>query len=199
MVNEVALVLLVGLFGWKVALIYVATGLTIAILSGWLIGKLKMEKYVADWVYSVKANAEALKKKNFRLATVFRKDLILYARLLAKFGFYIIIGIAVGAGSTRLCPRRFPWLTSRKRKLVRCSAGHFNGSSYVFQCCGHYSYCKCTHRKRSVAWNGTGIYDVGNCLVTPRNYHPEEGFKVAINCCICGHCCFRNCNRRFHF
>ena len=55
MINEVALVLLAGLFGWKVAMIYISTGLIIAIFSGWLIGKLKLEKYVADWVFSIKS------------------------------------------------------------------------------------------------------------------------------------------------
>jgi len=56
MINEVAVVLLIGLFGWKVTLIYVLTGLTVAILSGWLIGVFKLEKYVEDWVFQVKSN-----------------------------------------------------------------------------------------------------------------------------------------------
>jgi uncharacterized membrane protein YraQ (UPF0718 family) len=51
MINEVALVLLFGLFGWKVALLYMGTGLIIAIASGWVIGRLKMEKHVESWVY----------------------------------------------------------------------------------------------------------------------------------------------------
>lgn len=51
MINEIALVLLFGLFGWKIALIYLTTGLVIAIIAGWVIGRLKMEKYVEPWVY----------------------------------------------------------------------------------------------------------------------------------------------------
>jgi hypothetical protein len=51
MINEVAVILLFGLFGWKTALIYVVTGLAIAISSGWVIGKLKLEHWVQDWVY----------------------------------------------------------------------------------------------------------------------------------------------------
>jgi len=58
LVNEVAVVLLLGLFGWKVTLIYVLTGLTIAVLAGWLIGALKLEKYVAEWVYTVKTGLQ---------------------------------------------------------------------------------------------------------------------------------------------
>ncbi|PLX13822.1 MAG: hypothetical protein C0597_11105, partial [Marinilabiliales bacterium] len=56
MINEVAIVLLIGLFGWKVTVIYVLTGLFVAILSGWLIGVFKLEKYVAEWVFQVKSN-----------------------------------------------------------------------------------------------------------------------------------------------
>ncbi len=54
MVNEIALVLLYGLFGWKVAAIYLGTGLGIAILAGWVIGRLHMEPHVEPWVYATK-------------------------------------------------------------------------------------------------------------------------------------------------
>ncbi len=55
MVNEVALVLLFGLFGWKVAAVYMGTGLAIAMTSGWVIGRLRMERHVEPWVYEMKA------------------------------------------------------------------------------------------------------------------------------------------------
>ena len=50
MVNEVALTLLFGLFGWRVALLYLGLGLSVAIVAGWVIGRLKMEAYLEDWV-----------------------------------------------------------------------------------------------------------------------------------------------------
>ena len=50
MVNEVALTLLFGLFGWKTALLYMSLGLVVAIVTGWIIGRLKMENYLEDWV-----------------------------------------------------------------------------------------------------------------------------------------------------
>ena len=50
MVNEVALTLLFGLFGWKIALLYLGLGLAVAIVAGWVIGRLKMERYLEDWV-----------------------------------------------------------------------------------------------------------------------------------------------------
>ena len=55
MVNEVALALLFGLFGWKVAALYLGTGLTVAIVGGWTIGKLRMESHVEDWVMKIRS------------------------------------------------------------------------------------------------------------------------------------------------
>lgn len=49
-VNEVALVMLFGLLGWKVAALYMVTGLVIAVSAGWLIGRMKLEGWVEDWV-----------------------------------------------------------------------------------------------------------------------------------------------------
>ena len=50
MVNEVALALLFGMFGWEIAALYLGLGLSVAVVSGWIIGRLKMEAYLEDWV-----------------------------------------------------------------------------------------------------------------------------------------------------
>ena len=60
MINEIAVVLLFGLFGWETALLYVSTGLLIAIISGYVIGRLKVERYVEDWVYQVHSTSGTL-------------------------------------------------------------------------------------------------------------------------------------------
>src|SRR3989339_319942 len=62
-INEVALILLWGLFGWQVAVIYVLSGMLIAIMSGIIIGRLKMEGSVEDFVYKIKAKTEGAEKK----------------------------------------------------------------------------------------------------------------------------------------
>jgi len=59
MVNEVALALLFGMFGWKVAGLYLVTGLTVAIVGGWTIGKLHMESHVEDWVMKIRSGENA--------------------------------------------------------------------------------------------------------------------------------------------
>lgn len=69
MVNEIALIMLWGLFGWKIALIYTGTGVVLAIVSGIVIGKLKMEKYVQDYVWEIKAGAGEIIQTNFREKT----------------------------------------------------------------------------------------------------------------------------------
>jgi hypothetical protein len=57
MVNEIALVLLFGLFGWRVAALYLVTGLAIAIVAGWVIGRLRLERWVEPWVYATPVGA----------------------------------------------------------------------------------------------------------------------------------------------
>ncbi|MCL5991558.1 MAG: permease [Bacteroidetes bacterium] len=107
MINEVAVVLLLGLFGWKTALIYVATGLVIAILSGWVIGKLKLEKFVADWVYQTKSgsieNTGHIVSFNDRIEAGY----IAVREIVSKVWIYIVIGIAVGAAAHGYVPKDF--------------------------------------------------------------------------------------------
>ena len=96
MINEVALVLLLGLFGWKIALVYILSGLIIAILSGIVIGKLKVENLVEPFVYQNSING------NVDLPSMSRKERIIYAKdytldILKKVWPYVLIGIGVGA------------------------------------------------------------------------------------------------------
>lgn len=107
MINEIALVLLVGLFGWNVAIIYVTTGLSIAILSGWLIGRLKMEKYVADWVYTIKSNQEDETEEKLSFDQRIQRGYDSVREIVGKIWIYILLGIAVGAGAHGYVPEDF--------------------------------------------------------------------------------------------
>ncbi len=95
MVNEVALIMLWGLFGWKIALIYVGTGLVVAIIAGLIIGRLKMEKYVQDYVWEVKVGAAEIQEQSFRDKLEYARDYTL--GLLKKIWPYVFIGIGIGA------------------------------------------------------------------------------------------------------
>ena len=107
MINEVALVLLVGLFGWQVATIYVLTGLSIAIFSGWIIGQLKLEKYVADWVYKIKTEQEEEEAVNISFNERIKIGFESVKEIVGKIWIYILIGIAVGAGAHGYVPEDF--------------------------------------------------------------------------------------------
>lgn len=96
MVNEVALGLLYLMFGWKIALIYLISGELIAIISGMIIGKLKLEKHVEDYVWKMKIGSqEALtiptQKERLKDAFDFTKQIN------QKILPYVLIGIAIGA------------------------------------------------------------------------------------------------------
>lgn len=104
MINEVALVLLIGLFGWKVALIYVLTGLSIAISAGFILEKLKLKRYVADWVYETRAkhSLEDEGSMSFNQRIAAGGDAV--RDIVGKIWIYILIGIAVGAGAHGFVP-----------------------------------------------------------------------------------------------
>ena len=95
MVNEVALIMLWGLFGWKIALIYISTGLLVAIVAGIVIGKLKMEKYVQDYVWEMQVGNSELKVLNFREKLGYARTYTL--GLLKKIWPYVVVGVGLGA------------------------------------------------------------------------------------------------------
>jgi hypothetical protein len=107
MINEVALVLLFGLFGWKTALLYASTGLLIAILAGWVIGKIKVERFVEEWVYEIKAAELAITERETYFSERIHAGYVAVADIVSKVWIYIVIGIAVGAGVHGYVPENF--------------------------------------------------------------------------------------------
>ncbi|MFN8381106.1 MAG: permease [Anaerolineales bacterium] len=96
-INEVAIILLLGMFGWKVAGLYIVSGLAVAIVAGFIIGRLKMEKHVADFVWKVHRKASVTEEKLIWADRVERSwDSV--KEIVGKVWLYVVIGIAVGAG-----------------------------------------------------------------------------------------------------
>jgi uncharacterized protein len=94
MINEVALVLLFGLFGWKIAMLYIGNGLVVSILAGIVIGRLGMERYVQDYVYQLKAGSAEIPCQNFREKIGYARD---YTKgLLKQIWPYVLAGVGVG-------------------------------------------------------------------------------------------------------
>ncbi|MCC7493735.1 MAG: permease [Fimbriimonadaceae bacterium] len=97
MVNEVALVLLLGLFGWRVALLYLSTGLLLAMLAGWVIGRLRLEHWVEPWVYAVQLG-EAAADQRWSWPQRLAAGRAAVREIVGRVWPYVLAGIAVGAG-----------------------------------------------------------------------------------------------------
>jgi uncharacterized membrane protein YraQ (UPF0718 family) len=107
MVNEVAVVLLYGLLGWKVAAIYMGTGLLIAMVAGWVIGRLKMERYIEGWVTEIRAAEAHVESGTQTLRDRVRYGLEAVKDIVGKVWKWIVLGIAVGALIHGYVPENF--------------------------------------------------------------------------------------------
>jgi uncharacterized protein len=105
MINEVALVMLWGLFGWKVAVLYISSGLVIAIFSGIIIGRLKLEKQVEDYVYKIQAGKQSIEKMTWRDRFQYAGGYVL--QIIRKVWVFILIGIAIGGFMHGYAPADF--------------------------------------------------------------------------------------------
>jgi hypothetical protein len=100
MVNEVALVLLVGLVGREVAALYLGFGLLIAIVAGWIIGRLKLEGWLQDWVRDIHSGATApavLEGERLSMADRYKLGIAACREIVGRIWLWIVLGIGVGA------------------------------------------------------------------------------------------------------
>ena len=98
MVNEVALGLLFGLVGWKVALTYLGFGLGVAIVAGWVIGRLKLEGWLQDWVKDIHAGgAMVIPSEQLTFVDRIRLGIEAIKDIVGRVWIWIIAGIAAGA------------------------------------------------------------------------------------------------------
>jgi hypothetical protein len=107
MVNEIALVLLYGLLGWKVAALYLVTGLLVAIVAGWTIGRLGMENHIEDWVREMRANSDEVPDERLIWPERIRMGLAAVKDIVGKVWIYVVAGIGVGAAIHGYVPEGF--------------------------------------------------------------------------------------------
>ncbi len=107
MINEVAIILLYGMFGWQVAAIYVGTGLAIAILAGWIIGLLKLEKWVEPWVYQTHMGDSGSEEEKLTFVRRINLGYDAIKEIVGKVWIYVALGILVGAGAHGYVPEDF--------------------------------------------------------------------------------------------
>lgn len=107
MVNEIALGLLYGLLGWKIALLYAATGLSVAVGAGWVIGRLKLENGIEEWVGRINTDSGSPEegKMSWNDRIVYGWDAV--KEIIGRVWIYVILGIAVGAGIHGYVPEGF--------------------------------------------------------------------------------------------
>jgi uncharacterized membrane protein YraQ (UPF0718 family) len=106
MVNEVAIVLLWGLFGWKVTAIYIGTGLFVAFFGGLIIGKLKLEKWIEEYVFKIHiGQGQEAARPTFRERLAGARWNT--ADILKKVWLYIIIAIGIGGFIHGYVPQDF--------------------------------------------------------------------------------------------
>jgi uncharacterized protein len=107
MINEVAIGLLFSLFGWKTAAIYVVSGLIIAIIAGWVIGKLNLQHWVQDWVYQSQSDNPESEEERLKFSDRIQYGYNAVREIVGKVWIYVVLGIAVGAGAHGFIPADF--------------------------------------------------------------------------------------------
>lgn len=95
--NEVALVLLLGLFGWQVAVLYLVSGILIGVVAGIILGRMHLERYVEDFVFQVKANQRASVVTSLTWLDRYEEAMQNTREIVGKVWLFVIVGIAVGA------------------------------------------------------------------------------------------------------
>lgn len=107
MINEIALVLLLGMFGWKVAGIYICTGLVIAIVAGWVIGRLHLDYWVEDWVYEIRMGQSNFEQEALSWSERVDAGKTAVKEIVGRVWPYVVGGIAVGAGIHGYVPQDY--------------------------------------------------------------------------------------------
>jgi uncharacterized membrane protein YraQ (UPF0718 family) len=97
MVNEVALVMLFALFGWKVAALYLGAGLLVAVVSGWIIGRLRPQEWVEPWVFEAASAETAGGAAHLTWTARMECGFKAVRTIVGKVWPYVLAGVAVGA------------------------------------------------------------------------------------------------------
>lgn len=98
MVNEIALILLYGLLGWKIAALYFVTGITVAVVTGWVLGRMKLEGYIEDWVKEIRAGEANMADQSMTWQDRFEYAWNSVKDIVGRVWKFVVLGIAVGAG-----------------------------------------------------------------------------------------------------
>lgn len=111
LVNEVALALFIGMFGWKITLIYASTGILLGTVGGLVLGKFKLKRYLSDWVHQIWQNAHRELEKYNEDVLTFRQRIPGIANgaldIVKSVLLYVVVGISIGAIMHGYVPENF--------------------------------------------------------------------------------------------
>lgn len=107
LVNEVAVVLFLGLFGFKITVLYVVSAVLLGMFGGFILGRLKLERYIADYVWKIKSQRVEKLKEKISFKKLVKEFWVEGFDITKKITPYIIIGVAVGAAIHGFIPTGF--------------------------------------------------------------------------------------------
>jgi uncharacterized membrane protein YraQ (UPF0718 family) len=181
LVNEIALGMLFGLFGWKIALLYMVSGLVIAVVAGIIIGRLKLERYVEDFVWQVKLGKEALDLDKPAWPQRLGMGWQAVKEIVGKVWLYVIVGIAVGAAIHGYVPESALVSIMGKDSWWSVPAAVGLGVPLYSNAAAVMPVVTALMEKRSGIGDGTGFYDGGSGPKSARNDYSAPGAKASID------------------
>lgn len=111
LVNEVALAIFIGMFGWKITLIYATSGILLGTIGGWVLGKLKLDYLLSEWAQKIMLNSQHKLAEEDNVDQSFIDRLPSINRevkeIIKGIAVYVVIGIAIGAGMHGYVPENF--------------------------------------------------------------------------------------------
>ena len=176
MVNEIALVLLFGLFGWKIAALYLGTGLGIAMIAGWTIGRLGMEKHVEPWVYQAMGiEEERAEEESMSIADRIRYGVEAVRDIVGKVWVYVVLGIAVGAGIHGYVPENFMASFMGSGAWWSVPLAVLIGIPMYSNAAGIIPIVQALSGEGSGPGDRPGVHDVGHRAFPAGDDHPPQG------------------------
>ncbi len=179
MVNEVALVMLFGMFGWQVAGLYLISGLSIAMVAGLVIGRLKMERYVEDFVWQIKGGGGAVAGEHPTWTQRFAQAWESTREIVGKVWLYVVVGIAVGAGIHGYVPDDALAEMMGSRRLVVGAGGGADRGAALLERGGDDPGGAGADGQGRGAGHGAGLHDGRRRPEPARDDHPAPGAQAA--------------------
>lgn len=182
MVNEVALTLLFGMFGWKIAALYLSLGLTVAIIAGWVIGRLRMELDLEDWVRDMPKVSAALEEGGLTLSDRIEAGFKSVRDIVGKVWPYILAGIGIGAAIHGYVPEDFMASIMGKDAWWAVPLAVLVGVpmyTNVHQCRRRHSDRSGPAGQGRGAGHGAGVHDERHRAVVAGDDHSAQGAQAA--------------------